>query len=250
MWPSRMPRTASATSSLWSSPSTSTLKMPVMVPCPWTGALEQARQLDEHGGSISLGGRRLARRLDLALSHGKACHRVHQHQHVLAEIAKILSDGERQISAYRRISAGSSEVETASTERARPAAPSVLQEFLHFTAAFSDEADDGNVRRNITGKHRQEDRLADAGARENTHALAAADRDERVERAHAKIERLTNAARGMRRWRQRAVATARPATALTRRSYRVGRKLIVGQADHAAERASYEVVALRLSSPP
>lgn len=164
--------------------------------------------------------------------------------------APILSDGERQISAYRRISAGSSEVETASTERARPAAPSVLQEFLHFTAAFSDEADDGNVRRNITGKHRQEDRLADAGARENTHALAAADRDERVERAHAKIERLTNAARGMRRWRQRAVATARPATALTRRSYRVGRKLIVGQADHAAERASYEVVALRLSSPP
>ena len=32
MWPSRMPRTASAIGSLWSSPSTSTVKRPVIGP--------------------------------------------------------------------------------------------------------------------------------------------------------------------------------------------------------------------------
>ena len=50
-WPSRMARTASATGSLWSPPSTSTLNRPVIVPAPvpGRGPFEQPRQLREHG---------------------------------------------------------------------------------------------------------------------------------------------------------------------------------------------------------
>src|SRR5262245_25062684 len=75
MWPSRIARTASATGSLWSSPSTSTLKMPVMVPAPVPGPcpLQEPRQFREHGWSIALRGRRLAGgQADLALRDGEA----------------------------------------------------------------------------------------------------------------------------------------------------------------------------------
>ena len=100
IWPSRIARTASAIGSLWSSPSTSTVKMPVMVPSPGPGAgpLQEPRQLGEHRRRIALGGRRLAGgKPDLALRHGKAGDRIHQQQHVLALVAEIFGDGERQI---------------------------------------------------------------------------------------------------------------------------------------------------------
>jgi DNA-binding transcriptional LysR family regulator len=58
---------------------------------------------------------------DLALRHCEAGNRIHQHhQHVLAEIAEILRDRQGQVG---RLSAGSSEVDTTTTERARPATP-------------------------------------------------------------------------------------------------------------------------------
>ena len=78
----------------------------------------------------------------------------------------------------------------------------VLQEFLHFTPALADETDHRDVRRHIAGQHRQKHRLADAGAREDAHTLPAAYRDERVECAHAEIERLANAAARMCRRRR------------------------------------------------
>ena len=84
--------------------------------------------------------------------------------------------------------------------RAREAggAEIVLQELLHFAAALADQTDDGDVGADVAGHHGQQDRLADARAREDAHALAAADRGEGVERAHAKIERLADAAARMR----------------------------------------------------
>src|SRR5450759_5172298 len=57
------------------------------------GPFEQARQLGEYGRRIALGGRRLAsREPDLALRHGKAGDRIHQHQHIFAEVAEYFRD--------------------------------------------------------------------------------------------------------------------------------------------------------------
>ena len=88
-WPSRMPRTASATGSSWSSPSTSTVNRPVMLPPialrPRPGAFQQPRQLGEDAGGIAAGRRRLpGRQADLAQRHGEAGDAVHQQQHALA----------------------------------------------------------------------------------------------------------------------------------------------------------------------
>ena len=105
--------------------------------------------------------------------------------------------------AWRRISAGSSEVETTTTERARPASPKiVLQEFLHLAAAFADQADDGDVGGDVAGQHRQQHRFADAGAGENAQALAATAGQKGIERAHAEIERRADAAARMRQRRR------------------------------------------------
>jgi len=75
---------------------------------------------------------------DLALRRGEAGNRIHQHQHVLAEIAEILRD--RQGSGRPpggRMSAGSSEVDTTTTERARPAVPRTC-DFHHQPAHRND----------------------------------------------------------------------------------------------------------------
>jgi len=81
----------------------------------------------------------------------------------------------------------------------------VLQEFLHLAAALTDQSDDGDVRGHIAGQHRQQYRLTDARAGEDTHALAAANRDEGIERAHTEIERITDAAACMSRRRRIAI---------------------------------------------
>ena len=88
------------------------------------------------------------------------------------------------------MSAGSSEVATTTTERARPAlAEIVLQEFLHLAPALANEPDHRHVGGHVAGHHRQQHRFADAGARENAHALAAAAGREGIERPHPEIER-------------------------------------------------------------
>ena len=170
------------------------------------GALQQARQLGEHRRRIAFGGRRLAgREPDLALRHGKARHRVHQHQHVLADVAEIFGDRQRQIRrlpAHQRRLVGSGYHHHRTREARR--AEIVLQEFLHLAAAFADQTDDRNVGRHVAGEHGQQHRFADAGAGEDAHALAAADGEEGIERAHPEIERLAHAHAGMRRRRRRA----------------------------------------------
>ena len=64
----------------------------------------------------------------------------------------------------------------------------VLDEFLHLAAALADQTDDDRIGIGVAREHGQQCRLADAGAREDAHALALAAGRERVERAHAEIE--------------------------------------------------------------
>ena len=168
------------------------------------GAFEEPRQFGEHGRGIALGGRRLAgREADLALRHRKARDRIHQRQHVLALVAEIFGDSERQVAGLaahqRRLVRGRDH-----DDRAREArfAEIVLQEFLHLAAALADQADHRDIGVDVARQHREQHGFADAGARENAHALATAAGEEGVDRAHAEIERRADAAARMRRRRR------------------------------------------------
>ena len=77
-------------------------------------------------------------------------------------------------------------------DRAREAvlAEDVLDEFLDLAAALADQADDDDVGRGVARHHAEQHALADAGAGEQADALAAADGEHRVDRAHAGVEHL------------------------------------------------------------
>src|SRR6185312_7482537 len=77
----------------------------------------------------------------------------------------------------------------------------VGEEFLHLAAALADEADHRRVSAGRPGNHRQQHRLADAGGREDTHALPAAARKKGVEGTDAEIDLVLDAAAGMGRRR-------------------------------------------------
>ena len=67
----------------------------------------------------------------------------------------------------------------------------VFDELLHLPAALADEPDDRDVGPGVARKHGEQNRLADARAGKNAHALTFAAGDERVERPHAQIDGLT-----------------------------------------------------------
>ena len=76
------------------------------------------------------------------------------------------------------------------TERAQAfGAEDVLDEFLDLAAALADQADHDHVGAGVARHHAEQHALADAGAGEQAHALAAADGEQRVDRAHAGVER-------------------------------------------------------------
>ena len=188
-----MPRTASATGSLWSSPSTSTVKTPVIVPSPVAraGALEELRQLREDSRRIALGSRRLAgRQADLALRHGEARDRIDHAEDVALLVAEIFGEGKRQIG---RLAPHQGRLVRGRHDDDRACQPFlaeiVLQELLHLAPALADEPDHRDPRGDVAREHRQKDGLADARAGEDAHALAAAAGREGVERAHAEVER-------------------------------------------------------------
>ena len=66
-----------------------------------------------------------------------------------------------------------------------------------FPAAFAEHTDHDNIRSGALGQHREQDRLADPGAREQTHALAAPQGAETVDGAHAEFQTLAQARAGM-----------------------------------------------------
>ena len=229
-----MPRTASATGSLWSSPSTSTVKSPVIVPSPvpGPGALQETRQFGEDRRRVTFGGRRLAGgKSDLSLRHCESGDRIHQHQHVAALVTEIFRDGQRQIcslAAQQRRFVRGGDHDDGAGKAVRTEV--VLNEFLHFAAALADQTDHGHVGRDVAGEHRQQHRFADAGTGENAQPLAAAAGHEGIERPHAEVERSTNAPPGMGWWRCIA----------ERRRRRTGRKrtLAVDRLAHGIDDAS------------
>ena len=93
--------------------------------------------------------------------------------------------------ARRRTSAGSSEVDD-DDDRAGEAFGSevVLDELAHLSAALADQREHRDRRFGAAGDHREQRRLTDAGTGEDAHALPAAARHERVERAHAERQRF------------------------------------------------------------
>jgi hypothetical protein len=91
--------------------------------------------------------------------------RVHQHQNVLALVAEILGDGERHmrsLAAHQRRLVGGRDHHNRAGKTG--IAEVVLEEFLHFAAAFADQPDHDDVGGAVTRQHRQRHGLADAGA--------------------------------------------------------------------------------------
>ena len=91
-------------------------------------------------------------------------------------VAEVLGDRGRvggALQAHQRRRVG----RRGDDDRAREAfvAEDVLDEFLHLAAALADQADDDHVGRGVARHHAEQHPLADAGAGEQAHALAAAD---------------------------------------------------------------------------
>ena len=155
--------------------------------CRLTRALEQPRQHRKHRRGITLSGRRLARsEPDLALRPGHARERVHEQEHALAAIAKVLGDGrgaERGLEAQqrRRVRRG------AYAHRATPAlvVELRLEEVAHLAATLAHEADDDDVRIGEARDLPEQRRLADAGGSKHAEALSLAEREHAVDGADA-----------------------------------------------------------------
>jgi hypothetical protein len=128
------------------------------------------------------------------MRHREARHRIHQHQHVAALVAEIFGKRQREIGG---LAAHQGRLVGGRDHDHGPGQPLIaqilLQEFLHLAAALADQANDRHVGLDIAGQHRQQHRLADAGAGENAHALAATAGEEGIECAHAEIERRADA---------------------------------------------------------
>lgn len=76
--------------------------------------------------------------------------------------------------------------------RARPAfgAENVLDKVFDLAATLADQANDDHIRLGITGHHAEQHALADAGAGEQAHTLAAADGQQSVDGAHPHVQHL------------------------------------------------------------
>ena len=155
------------------------------------GALEQLGEQGEDRRRVAAGGGHLAgRQADLALGHGEARDAVHHEHDVAALVAEVLGDaggGQRGAQAHERRLVGGGDDDDRAGESLRTEV--VLEELPDLAAALADQGDDRDVGLAVAGDHRQQARLADAGAGEDAEALAAADGDERVEGAHAEGER-------------------------------------------------------------
>ena len=123
--------------------------------------------------------------------------------------------------ARARMRAGWSAVETTTTERARPSGPRSSSRNSRTSRPRSPiRAMTVTCGVGAAGDHRQQRRLADAGAGEEADALPAADGGEGVERAHAEVQRARRCGRG----RARTAARRRPARAASKRERARGRR--------------------------
>ena len=119
-------------------------------------------------------GRLAGRQADLALRHREAREAVHQEQHVLALVAEPLGDarrGERGAQAHERGLVGGRDDHDRAGETL--GAEVVLDELAHLAAALADQREHRDRGLGAAGDHREQRRLADAGAGEDAHALPA-----------------------------------------------------------------------------
>ena len=87
----------------------------------------------------------------------------------------------------------------------RPDVP-ISEEVL---VSFADQADDIDVRGRVPGQHRQQDGLADAGSREDPHALTAAAGQKGIDGPDAQVDLVAHALASMRRRRRTAQPVSR-----------------------------------------
>ena len=153
----------------------------------------------EHARRVAARRRRLAdRESDLALRHREARERVHHQQDVVARVAERLGDAHRHERGghahERRLVGGRAR---RSRSAARPSGPrSRSMNSRDLTAALADQPDHVDGGRGVARDHAEQGRLADARAREDAEALAAAAGDHGVERAHAERQALRDRAAG------------------------------------------------------
>ena len=121
-----------------------------MVPAFGAGAgpLEQPRQFGEDGRRIALvvGGSPTERPISRCAMAKRVTESISSSTS-LPSSRKYSATRERQIRRLAAHGAGSSEVATTTTERGALLAEIVLEEFLHFAAAFADQADHRDVGR-------------------------------------------------------------------------------------------------------
>ena len=153
---------------------------------------DQLGQTGENGGWITPRGRWLTdSQGDLPLCHGVAGQGVHDQQDLFSLIAEILGNGRgigRALQPHQRAGIGGG----GNDDRAPHAlfAKNLFDEFFNFTAALADQSDHDDFGFGVARHHAEQHRLANAGAGKQPHALAAADRQQRIDRAYAHIERL------------------------------------------------------------
>lgn len=124
---------------------------------------------------------------------GVAGQRVHQQQYVLALVAEVLGDPRavlRGTQAHQRRVVGRRGDHHGALEAFL--AEDLVDELLHLAAPLADQTDDDDVGPGETGHHPQQHRLAHPGTGEQAEALAAADREQAIDRADADVERFAD----------------------------------------------------------
>ncbi len=124
------------------------------------------------------------------MRHRKTRDRVHHQRHIQTLVAEVLGDRRchvRALEAHQRrlVRGGYDHDRARQTELAQVA----LDELLQLTAALADQGDHGHVGARAARDGAEQRALADAAAREDAHALALADGQQAIDRAHARDQR-------------------------------------------------------------
>src|SRR5690606_8601582 len=158
------------------------------------GAFHQLRNLGKHRGRVAARNWGLAnRQCQFALGLCEASERIHQQQYIEAAVAEIFGNGRGapgavQAHQWRIVGGGGDDNRFAEVFGAKY----VFNEFAHFAATFADQTHDDDVGFGETCHLAEQHALADAGAGEQADTLAAADREQRIDRAYANVERLAD----------------------------------------------------------
>src|SRR5690606_23096417 len=128
---------------------------------------------------------------DLALSLRKARQGVHDQQHALALVAEILRDrsrAPRTMQTHQRWIVRRGRHNHGTTQPFRP--EDALDEFLHLASTLTDQTDDDHVGAGVPCHHAEQHALANTAAGKQSDTLTAPYREQRIDRAHAHIERF------------------------------------------------------------